>query len=229
MLATVVLAAAAAGQPLVLAPGQESLYRAHVADFPKAGWAVAEGGAPVSSSPQLGGRMLDLLPAGTPVEVAGLGTAVPRPERNGALDEVFAVPVQDDPQRPAGFVQARNLAVLETMLGRCGPGGFLFTTVLGSEMVTGVEGLVLTLAVWVKRDDGTPERVLQGANRPPGLEVLFPPDGGAAVTLDGAVALLSPAGRVSWRSPAGQTWSVVGNEGGGVAVAGPAGRLVLRP
>ena len=228
MLATLLLATVAGGQPLVLAAGQESLYTAHVQDFPKAGWVVG-GLVPVSSSPQLAGRMVDLLQPGTFVEVAGLGNAVPRPGRAGALDEVFAVPVRDDPQHPAGFVQAKGLAVLETVLGRCGTDGFLFTTVVGREMRPGSEGLFLTLEVWVKRDGEPPEHVLGGVNSAPGAKVWFAPGGGAAVVLGEAVALVSADGHPSWRSPEGETWRVLSADARGVTVTGPRGRQVLRP
>jgi hypothetical protein len=214
-------------KPLTLAAGQGNLYAAHGSDFPKVGW-VASKPLPVSSSPQFAGPMSGVIPVGTAVEVGSLGTPVPRGGEPGVLDEVLVLSLGPGPMHRAGYVLARGVPVFETILARCTPSVVVFSTVVGSRFVEGIDGMVLDLEVWVRPAGVVPRLVAAGTNGPQTLRALSL-DRGAAVALAGEVVVLAGDGSEVWRSPRGERWTLDGAVGGDVRVAGPTGsRQIIR-
>ena len=225
LLATVVLAAQI-GLMQPLAAGQQSLYAQHMDGFPKAAW-VVDDDVPVNSSPQLDGRLAEVLHRGDFLQVAGLGTPVLHAGVPGGLDAVVAVPLGKGAMRRAGYLVARHVAVLESLLGKCSGDAVVFASVTGARRIQGVDGFVLDIAVWLRTGEGVPARVLDGPDTAPGLAFFEGVKGGAAVGLDGRVVVLGPAGEVVWRSPEGQRFVLDGAAGGGFRVTGPEGSVTV--
>ncbi|MFH1177202.1 MAG: hypothetical protein V1750_07325 [Acidobacteriota bacterium] len=213
---------------LQLAPGQGLLYRAHVESFPKAAWVVGED-APMSDSPQLTGRLLAVLEAGSMVAVAGVMTPLVRPGQPPVLDEIVAVPAAPGNWR-AGYLQARRLAVLESLLARPAPGVRFFASVVGQRHLPEAGGLVLEVAVFRQREGGPPELVASGLNLPAGPRLLPHASGAVALELNGEVTVVGGDGARVWTSPAGQRWRLESVGEDGVQMQGPAGdHLIALP
>ena len=228
MLLTALTLAAQIGMIQPLAPGQRSLYAAHIEGFPKAAWVVDEH-VPASSSPQLEGPLMGLLHKGTFEEVAGLGTPVLHVGVRGGMDSVLAVSMGQGVPPRAGYVVARHLAVVETFLGHCSPAVAVFASVTGGRLLPGVKGFVLDVSVWERRGEGVPTLVLSGPNTAPGLRFVQGAGGGAAVGLDGLVVVLDVDGNEVWRSPAGRRFVLEGPSSHGFRVSGPGGEATVPP
>ena len=226
VLATVVLVAQI-GLMQPLAAGQESLYAQHVSGFPKAAW-VVDDDVPVNTSPQLDGRLAEVLHKGDFQQVAGLGTPVLHSGVPSGLEAVVAVPLgAAGARRRPGYLVAGHIAVFETLLGRCSSGDVLFASVTGARRIKGARGFVLDVTVWLRKGEGVPTRVLSGPNTAPGLAFFAGADGGAAVGLDGRVVVLGRDGAEVWRSPDGGRFVLKGQGSGGFEVTGPQGALVV--
>lgn len=223
-----VLAQAVAIHGLTLAPGQDALARAHEQDFPKLAW-VVDDQARVSDAPQLGGKLLRILPLGTRVTVAALAARIPRPDAKAAVMDVLALPVEGVEGRVVGYVAAEHLAVIETVLGHCGPDVRVFSAVTGRRALPGVDGMLLDVSVWRQSGDSSPDLLISGLNLPPGLRALERPGGGIAVALAGRVVVLDEAGRPAWSSPEDEAWRLDAIGPTGWIVRDPSGVAVTVP
>jgi len=219
------LLAAAGVHGLELAPGQQAMVRSHETEFPKAAWVAAER-VPVSGSPSLGGRLLAVLERGEKLEIAGFAGLVPRPGSPGAVDDILAIGVGSFGYRGAGYLRAADVAVVEVSLGQCCDGTLVFGSVTGRSPSPAGGGLVLDLAVWARPGDGAPELVLSVPNLAPGPRLL-PVEGGAAVEAAGRVAILDRSGRVTFRTPAAEAWTLLGAGARGFRLEGPGGVRTL--
>jgi hypothetical protein len=230
VLASLLLLAAAlpAQTSLVLAPGQAALYQNHVEGFPKAGWVVGQPLA-LAGSPNLTGRLLEIVPVGKQLEVAGVMQPIAEAGKPFLLGEVLAVPAGVERlTRRAGYCLARGVPVFETLLARWAPDVALFATVVGQVRSDGVRGMVLEVEIWARRGDELPSLVASGPNLPAGPLLRVGSTGGAALELGGVVFVVDRKGARLWRSPAGETWHLGRTAPDGFVVVGPGGERTIR-